>query len=84
MEENKELENQNENSEVVIETPEEAKLKQELEETTDRLKRIMAEFDNYKKRSSKERESLYNSILADIISTFLPVMDNLEKASNAT
>ena len=84
MEENKELENQNENSEVVIETPEEAKLKQELEETTDRLKRIMAEFDNYKKRSSKERESLYNSILADIVSTFLPVMDNLEKASNAT
>lgn len=58
-------------------------IKQELEETTDRLKRIMAEFENYKKRSSKEREMLYNSILADIVSSFLPVIDNLEKASEA-
>ena len=33
----------------------------ELEETTDRLKRVMAEFENYKKRSSKERDILYNS-----------------------
>lgn len=55
--------------------------KKELEETTDRLKRIMAEFENYKKRSTKERDILYNSILSDIISSFLPVMDNLEKAS---
>ena len=57
--------------------------KQELEETTDRLKRIMAEFENYKKRSNKEREMLYNSILSDIISSFLPVIDNLEKAAEA-
>ena len=57
--------------------------KQELEETTDRLKRIMAEFENYKKRSNKEREMLYNSILSDIISGFLPVIDNLEKAAEA-
>ena len=62
---------------------EEASIKQELEETTDRLKRIMAEFENYKKRSSKEREGLYNSLIADIISSFLPVIDNLEKASQA-
>ena len=40
----------------------------------------MAEFENYKKRSSKERELLYNSLLADIISSFLPIIDNLEKA----
>lgn len=58
------------------------KTKQELEETTDRLKRIMAEFENYKKRSLKEREMLYNSLLADIISSFLPIIDNLEKAVN--
>ena len=60
------------------------KIKVELEETTDRLKRLMAEFDNFKKRSSKERESLYNSLLADITSSFLPVLDNLEKAVNST
>ena len=41
----------------------------------------MAEFENYKKRSSKEREMLYNSLLADIVSSFLPVIDNLEKAA---
>lgn len=52
----------------------------ELEETVDRLKRVMAEFENYKKRSSKEKETLYNSLLADIIASFLPVLDNLEKA----
>ena len=52
----------------------------ELEETVDRLKRVMAEFENYKKRNSKEREILYNNVLADIIAAFLPVVDNLEKA----
>ena len=56
------------------------KTEQELEETVDRLKRVMAEFENYKKRNTKEREQLYNSILADIIASFLPVLDNLEKA----
>ena len=55
-------------------------MKKELEDTTDRLKRLMAEFENYKKRSAKERESLYNSILADVIVSILPVIDNLEKA----
>lgn len=77
LEENKiEKEEANTNGEL-------AKTKQELEETTDRLKRIMAEFENYKKRSSKEKEMLYNSILSDIISSFLPVIDNLEKAAEA-
>ena len=60
-----------------------AKTKQELEETTDRFKRIMAEFENFKKRSSKEREGLYNSLVADIVTSFLPVQDNLEKAIQA-
>ena len=57
-------------------------MNKELEETTDRLKRLMAEFENYKKRSSKERELLYNSILADVISAILPAVDNLDKAVN--
>ena len=51
--------------------------------TTDRLKRLMAEFDNFKKRSSKERETLYNSVLGDVVNKLLPVLDNLEKAANA-
>ena len=59
------------------------KTEKELEETVDRLKRVMAEFENYKKRNTKERENLYNSLLADIVSSFLPVLDNLEKAAEA-
>ena len=74
---------ENDIKEEVKSTDELSKTKQELEETTDRLKRIMAEFENYKKRSSKKREMLYNSLLSDIVSSLLPVIDNLEKASEA-
>lgn len=59
------------------------KCQAELDDTTDRLKRIMAEFENYKKRSSKERENLYGSIIADIVEKMLPVLDNLENAVEA-
>ena len=59
------------------------KCQAELDDTTDRLKRIMAEFENYKKRSAKERENLYGSIIADIVEKMLPVLDNLEKAVEA-
>lgn len=57
--------------------------KVQIDETEDRLKRVAAEFDNYKKRSAKERDSLYNSLIADIVSNFLPIIDNLEKAVEA-
>ena len=65
------------------EDPEMVRLKEELDNTTDRLKRIAAEFDNYKKRNAKERDMLYSSILGDIVLKFLPVLDNLEKAESA-
>lgn len=81
MQENEEL--KKETPENCVEDNEINNMKSELEETTDRLKRLMAEFDNFKKRSAKERESLYNSLLADIVSSFLPVVDNLEKAVNS-
>ena len=55
--------------------------KQDYEELDDRYKRILAEFENFKKRSSKEREGLYNSILADVVEVILPVVDNLENAA---
>ena len=57
--------------------------KVQIDETEDRLKRVAAEFDNYKKRSAKERDALYNSLIADIVSGFLPIIDNLEKAVEA-
>ena len=80
MEENKNEELKQENC---VEDNELNSVKTELEETTDRLKRLMAEFDNFKKRSAKEREGLYNSLLSDIVGSFLPVVDNLEKAVNS-
>lgn len=55
--------------------------KQDYEELEDRYKRILAEFENFKKRSSKERELLYNSILSDVVENFLPIVDNLENAA---
>ena len=55
----------------------------EYDELNDRYKRVLAEFENYKKRSQKERESLYNSILGDIIIAVLPAIDNLENAVKA-
>ena len=53
---------------------------QEIDDLNDRYKRVLAEFENFKKRSGKERETLYNSILSDIIEVFLPIVDNLENA----
>lgn len=92
MEENKkeEIEEIKEEKNVSEEKDEQTKLKdtillqkEQLEEQEDRLKRLMAEFDNFKKRSSKEREGLYNSLVSDIFSSLLPVIDNLEKAVEA-
>ena len=57
--------------------------KEDYEELDDRYKRILAEFENSKKRSSKEREGLYNSILSDVLEVMLPVLDNLENAAKA-
>lgn len=57
--------------------------KQELDEKDDRIKRLMAEFENFKKRSSKEREGLFNSVMGDVVLQILPIVDNLEKAAEA-
>lgn len=54
--------------------------KQDYDDLDDRYKRVLAEFENYKKRSQKEKESLYASILADVVEFILPAVDNLENA----
>lgn len=58
-----------------------ANQKDEIEEKEDRIKRLMAEFENFKKRSDKERTNLYNSVMGDVVTSLLPVLDNLEKAA---
>lgn len=82
MEENKNQEEKLENTEN-LDLKDNTKMKEELENTTDRLKRLMAEFDNFKKRTAKEREMLYGSIVGDVAQKLLPVLDNLEKAANS-
>ncbi len=66
----------------------ESKKEAELKETAEKLiqaekekyLRLCAEYDNFRKRSQKERESLYADIKADTLLKFLPVYDNLERA----
>lgn len=50
---------------------------------SDKYLRLMAEFDNYKKRSIKERENIYTDVRVDTVTKFLPVYDNLERAMKA-
>lgn len=76
-----ENENQKEENLEKEELQNEVVPKQDYDELDDRYKRILAEFENFKKRSSKEREGLYNSILSDVVEVILPVVDNLENAS---
>lgn len=56
----------------------------EAEEYVGLLQRTLAEFDNYKKRTVKEKEALYSNAVIDIMTNILPVIDNLEKALDST
>ena len=55
------------------------KLEQQIEDLTDRLKRNMAEFDNFRTRTEKEKSSMYIIGAKDIIEKILPVVDNFER-----
>ena len=79
MKENEKLENKKEENEKKNESKEMVP-KEDYDALDDHFKRILAEFENYKKRSQKERETLYNSILSDVVEVILPVLDNLENA----
>lgn len=76
-------ESSNENTE---ETPEELseedKLKAELADTKDKYLRLMAEYDNFRKRSAKERLEISASVKGDTVADILPVLDNFERALN--
>lgn len=58
-------------------------LKQEVESLKDKMIRHAAEFDNFKKRTAKEREDLYAMAVCDTVEKVLPVKDNLERAISA-
>ena len=50
----------------------------------DKYLRTLAEYDNYRKRTAKEREGIYSDAAADCIANLLPLFDNLERASHFT
>ena len=60
--------------------PEKEAAPEEVAVSKDAYLRLMAEYDNYRKRSQKEKDDLYPIIKADTVSKFLPVYDNLERA----
>jgi len=62
--------------------PEEAPAIDEAKAANDKYLRLMAEYDNYRKRSAKERENIYADVRVDTVTRFLPVYDNLERAMN--
>lgn len=80
------LQNEETVEEVTTETTEptaEEKLTEELAAEHDRLLRVMAEYDNFRKRSQKEKEQAYGDTKAATIAEFLPVYDNFVRAMNA-
>ena len=56
------------------------KLNNEAEALKERLLRITAEYDNYRKRTSKEKEGIYTDACTDVLKEMIPVLDNLERA----
>jgi len=58
-------------------------LRKQSEENYNRLLRMQADFDNYKKRVAKEREDMYYNALETIVQQLLPVVDNMERAADA-
>ena len=55
----------------------------ELNELVGRMQRLAAEYDNFRKRTQKEKERIYIDALADVVGKLLPVVDNLERAVTA-
>ncbi|MCX7715126.1 MAG: nucleotide exchange factor GrpE [Clostridia bacterium] len=58
----------------------EEELLKKLEELEDRYMRLAAEYDNYKKRTQREKEAKYADALIDVLVDVLPIADNLERA----
>lgn len=56
-------------------------LQKELDEQKDMNLRLRAEYDNFRKRSQKEKEETHTSARADVIKNILPVLDNFERAA---
>ena len=68
--------------EVIEETPEVNPFEEKYNAEHDSLLRLAAEYDNFRKRTIKEKEASYGNGKADAVAKMLPVYDNLERALN--
>jgi len=59
---------------------EKAQLQAKLDELNDKYLRTLAEYDNFKKRTQREKEAIYKDSVGDAVTTLLPVLDNFERA----
>lgn len=92
-EKDKELLEEEQTAQQTVESPEvetaeqpeqqpdrEAELEKQLAESEDKYKRVLAEYQNFRSRTQKEREGLYQDSVASTVASFLPVIDTLERA----
>ena len=56
---------------------------EKIDELNDKLRRSMAEFDNYRKRTDKEKSAMYEIGAKDVIEKILPIVDNFERGLNS-
>src|SRR5690606_41615379 len=69
-----------EQSEIVEEQSVEERLQEELKQEKDKFLRLFAEFENYKKRTSKERIDLFRSANREVMEALLPILDDFDRA----
>lgn len=84
--ENNEAQAENSNEETqeeVIELSKEEELEIQVKEATDKYLRLYSEFDNFRKRTQKEKLELYKTAGEGIISAILPILDDLDRAEKA-
>ncbi len=82
-----EVDAQDENAEEQVDTKdqeltEEELLKEEVQKEKDKFLRLFAEFENYKRRTSKERLELFKTANQEVMTAMLPVMDDFDRAMN--
>lgn len=80
-----EVENDEKGKDNEAETPElteEEKLKEDLQKEKDKFLRLFAEFENYKRRTSKERLELFKTANQEVMTAMLPVLDDFDRALN--
>ncbi len=75
-------ENTEEVNETAVEETKEEQLQKALDEKSDQFLRLYAEYDNFRKRSQKEKQDIYSSSRADVIKDLLPILDNFDRAAN--